>query len=56
MKLLKKKIEMLFVPGTEYYEIVKEIIESPEFLKRKEFVHHESCSVFEHCLTVSVLS
>lgn len=56
MKLLKKKIEMLLVPGTEYYEIVREIIESPEFLKRKDFVHHESCSVFEHCLTVSVLS
>lgn len=52
----KSKIEKYLEPDTEYYKIVKPILESTEFQKRKEFVHHESCSVFDHCLLVSILS
>lgn len=40
----------------KYYEIVRHIIESPEFQKRKNFKHHEDCSVYEHCIEVSYLS
>ncbi len=52
----KNKLELFLRLDSEYYEIVKPIIENPEFIKRKEYVHHESCSVFDHCLAVSVLS
>ena len=52
----KKSLEKYLVPGNEYYEIIKPILEHPEFLKRKTYVHHESCSVYEHCLAVSILS
>lgn len=37
----------------EYYEIVKPILESEEFLKRKEYPHHYNESVYEHVLRVS---
>lgn len=37
----------------EYYEIVKPILESEEFLKRKEYPHHYNESVYEHTLRVS---
>lgn len=37
----------------EYYEIVKPILESEEFLKRKDFPHHYNESVYEHVLRVS---
>ncbi len=40
----------------KYYEIVRPIINSPEFQKRKNFKHHENCSVYEHCIEVSYLS
>ncbi len=40
----------------EYYEIVKPIVESLEFQRRKSFEHHENCSVFEHCVEVSYLA
>lgn len=40
----------------EYYDIVKEIITHPEFQKRKEYLHHEKESVFDHCLEVSYFS
>ena len=39
----------------EYYNIVKEIIESSEFQKRKKFKHHND-SVFEHSIKVSYKS
>lgn len=47
---LKKYLE----PGNEYYEIVKDILKNPEFLKRKNYVHHENASVYDHCLSVSI--
>ncbi len=54
--MAKKNIESYLVPGNQYYEIVKEILENPEFQKRKTYLHHENCSVYEHCLMVSFLS
>ena len=39
-----------------YYNIVKGILNSPEFQKRKTYKHHDDCSVFEHCLSVSYIS
>lgn len=39
-----------------YIEIVKVILEHPEFIKRKEYLHHEEESVYEHCLKVSKLA
>lgn len=41
---------------TEYYEIVKDILENKEFQKRKEYPHHEDESVYEHSLKVSILA
>ena len=40
----------------EYYKIVKEILEHPEFIKRKQFKHHSNISVYDHCLAVSKMS
>ncbi len=37
----------------EYYEIVRPILESEEFLKRKDFPHHYNESVYMHVLRVS---
>lgn len=41
---------------TEYYDIVKDILENKEFQKRKEYPHHEDESVYEHSLKVSILA
>lgn len=41
---------------TEYYIIIKEIIESEEFIKRKTYNHHENRSVYTHSLMVSLKS
>lgn len=38
----------------EYYEIVKNILENEEFLKRKTYKHHGEISVYDHCLKVSM--
>ena len=40
----------------EYYNIVKDILEHEEFIKRKEYKHHDNISVYDHCLAVSKLS
>ena len=40
----------------EYYQIVKDILEHPEFQKRKNFLHHEGESVYDHVLEVSYYS
>ncbi len=37
----------------EWLEIIKPIIEHPEFQKRKTFKHHGATSVFEHSIRVS---
>ena len=49
-KYLKKKKN---IDQTEYYKIVKEILENEEFLKRKEYEHHFNESVYDHVLRVS---
>lgn len=40
----------------EYYDIIKEILEHPEFQKRREYDHHGKITVYDHCLSVSKLS
>lgn len=40
----------------EYYEIVKTILNHPEFIRRKTFRHHDKTSVYDHCLQVSIVS
>lgn len=43
------------INDSQYWEIVDEIITNPEFLKLKDFWHHNS-SIFEHCVNVSYAS
>ena len=52
----QKKVQLFLRTDTEYYELVKPILEHPEIIKLKTYAHHESCSVYDHCLTVSILS
>ena len=40
----------------EYEEVLKVILNHPEFIKRKEFQHHENESVYDHCIKVSKLA
>ena len=40
----------------DYYLIVKDILNSDEFIKRKKYRHHGDISVYEHSLKVSKLS
>lgn len=54
--LLKVVIVMNKNDFFEYYQIVRPILESKEFQKRKKFRHHEDESVYEHSLKVSLLS
>lgn len=47
---------MSIIWNVEYYKIVKEILEHPEFQKRKKYKHHSDISVYDHCLAVSKVS
>lgn len=38
----------------EYIQIVKPILQNPEFIKRRIYHHHENRSVYGHCLMVSI--
>lgn len=49
----KNQKKNLNFKNSEYYKIVKPILESEEFLKRKEFPHHYNESVYDHTLRVS---
>ena len=40
----------------EWLEIVKPIIDSPEYQKRKKFRHHGDITVYDHCVRVSIYS
>ena len=40
----------------EYLEIISEILSNSEFIKRKEYHHHENRSVYTHSLIVSYYS
>lgn len=50
------KFDKYIKKDSEYYFIVKDILENEEFIKRKEFRHHGNRSVYDHCLAVSILS
>ena len=52
----KKDITKEIVKDDEYLKIVDIILGSKEFQKRKNWIHHENCSLYEHCLAVSYLS
>lgn len=49
----KNQKKNLKLENKEYYDIVKSILESDEFLKRKDFPHHYNESVYDHVLRVS---
>lgn len=49
-KRSKKKLNF---ENKEYYNIVKEILNNKEFLKRKNYEHHFNESVYDHVLRVS---
>ena len=52
-----KKLEKLYNKlNDDYKEITKEILENSEFLKRKDYNHHENISVYTHSLMVSYYS
>ncbi len=52
----KKDITKELLNDDEYLDIVSDILENHEFQKRKEWKHHENCSLYEHLLVVSYLS
>ena len=52
----KKDITKELAKDKEYLSIVAPILDSKEFLKRRNWKHHENCSLYEHCLVVSYLS
>ena len=52
----KKDITKEIASDEEFLNIVAPILGSREFQKRKDWVHHESCSLYEHCLAVSYLA
>lgn len=52
----KKDITRELLKDDEYLNIVSTVLTSKEFQKRKKWVHHENCSLYEHCLVVSYLS
>lgn len=41
---------------SEYYEIVNEILNHEEFIKRKNYMHHGKISVYDHSLKVSIMA
>ena len=41
---------------SEYYEIVSEILNHEEFIKRKSYMHHGKVSVYDHSLKVSIMA
>ena len=53
----EKELEILFSKiDKEYLEIISQILNHPEFQKRKEYHHHENRSVYVHSLMVSYKS
>ena len=49
-------IEIDCIEYLEYYKIVRNILNSDDFQKRKEFKHHGDISVYQHSLEVSFLA
>lgn len=52
---MKVKKVSEYLKDKDYYQIIAPILTSSEFLKRKRYIHHENCSVYEHCISVSYL-
>jgi len=50
---IKSKKKRLIEDYTEFFNLVKPILEHPEFKKRKKYLHHIGESVYEHTLRVS---
>lgn len=48
-----KNINDIVKKDERYYNIVKDILNHEEFLKRKTFKHHNERNVYDHCLMVS---
>ena len=40
----------------EFYELIKDVLNNEEFIKRKEYHHHENRSVYVHSIYVSYYS
>lgn len=52
----KEKNKKYLEETSEYYKIVKDILNNEEFSKRKNFPHHGEKTVMDHSLEVSILS
>lgn len=52
-KMPKKILNMI---DDEYVSIIEPIIKNEEFIKRKNYHHHENRTVYGHCLLVSIYS
>ena len=55
-----KKYEICYIismkiDNEEFMSIISPIITHPEFIKRKEYMHHENQSVYEHSINVSYI-
>ena len=46
---------MYYYYDQEFIDIIKPIIDHPEFQKRKDFLHHESQSVYDHSVNVAYI-
>lgn len=55
-KIAKAAVDKKKETNTEYYEIVKDILEHPVVRKMSEFNHHYGTSCYRHCLNVSYLN
>lgn len=53
---MNKKNKQYLEESSEYYNIVKPILEHKEFQKRQKFPHHGEKTVYDHSLEVSILS
>ena len=55
-KYSEESLDKLMKFNDEYKMIVSEVINNSEFIKRKEYRHHENISVYTHSLMVSYYS
>lgn len=53
---MKQSFTNYLKEDSEYYQIVKPILEDKNFQKRKLFMHHENRTVYDHCLAVSIIA
>lgn len=53
---MKRDITKRILYDSEYFNIVSPILNSFEFQKRKNWIHHENVSLYEHLIIVSYMS